>query len=390
MWTAPDSGKELPRKKSDMKPGRNELCPCGSGKKYKKCCLGKPVQSPATKGVAERRFRFPVPSFYTQAALEEALKPGGTVQIHPYVLLKLREDPRIAEAARPKDRARLLESWKPSQLVGMSTDEIESRLSLTGVFDDRAQFAEQTKSRRSASDIADEWGRHLIGLKAAELDFLRLAACELWRRFCPDRPSVEMIDDWLCEGYAFAAEAKPAEALAAWWKVWESLRSRLTAEMTNLEEAGERLFFGMSQCLSNWSQDFRLEAINASVKNPECGELGIRFIRELLAALPEEEERLQVTGDLAMLYFNLQRDAEGEDCCQKLIRDHPERATGYVHLSDGLLRDSFRGAPDSARIRRAIDLLERALAKPVTDAEDFDVASRLAEARDLLSKSARS
>jgi len=110
----------------------------------------------------------------------------------------------------------------------MSTDEIESRLSLTGVVDDRAQFAEQTKSRRSASDIADEWGRHLIGLKAAELDFLRLAACELWRRFCPDRPSVEMIDDWLCEGYAFAAEGKPAEALAAWWKVWEALRSLST------------------------------------------------------------------------------------------------------------------------------------------------------------------
>jgi hypothetical protein len=25
-----------------MKVGRNDLCPCGSGKKYKKCCLGKP------------------------------------------------------------------------------------------------------------------------------------------------------------------------------------------------------------------------------------------------------------------------------------------------------------------------------------------------------------
>ncbi|MCL6591559.1 MAG: SEC-C domain-containing protein [Firmicutes bacterium] len=23
------------------KTGRNEPCPCGSGKKYKKCCLGK-------------------------------------------------------------------------------------------------------------------------------------------------------------------------------------------------------------------------------------------------------------------------------------------------------------------------------------------------------------
>lgn len=25
----------------EKKPGRNELCPCGSGKKYKKCCLNK-------------------------------------------------------------------------------------------------------------------------------------------------------------------------------------------------------------------------------------------------------------------------------------------------------------------------------------------------------------
>lgn len=27
-----------------MKIGRNEICPCGSGKKYKKCCLGKPLE----------------------------------------------------------------------------------------------------------------------------------------------------------------------------------------------------------------------------------------------------------------------------------------------------------------------------------------------------------
>jgi preprotein translocase subunit SecA len=25
-------------KKADKKPGRNDPCPCGSGKKYKKCC----------------------------------------------------------------------------------------------------------------------------------------------------------------------------------------------------------------------------------------------------------------------------------------------------------------------------------------------------------------
>jgi len=27
--------------RAEKKPGRNEPCPCGSGKKYKKCCIGK-------------------------------------------------------------------------------------------------------------------------------------------------------------------------------------------------------------------------------------------------------------------------------------------------------------------------------------------------------------
>jgi preprotein translocase subunit SecA len=32
-----ESNKELPPKKKKL--GRNDKCPCGSGKKYKKCCL---------------------------------------------------------------------------------------------------------------------------------------------------------------------------------------------------------------------------------------------------------------------------------------------------------------------------------------------------------------
>jgi len=29
------------RARAEEKIGRNERCPCGSGKKFKKCCLGK-------------------------------------------------------------------------------------------------------------------------------------------------------------------------------------------------------------------------------------------------------------------------------------------------------------------------------------------------------------
>jgi preprotein translocase subunit SecA len=34
-----DDGKASPKtQKKDKKIGRNDLCPCGSGKKYKRCC----------------------------------------------------------------------------------------------------------------------------------------------------------------------------------------------------------------------------------------------------------------------------------------------------------------------------------------------------------------
>jgi len=35
-----------------MKTSRNEPCPCGSGKKYKKCCIGKEENTPKPKAPA--------------------------------------------------------------------------------------------------------------------------------------------------------------------------------------------------------------------------------------------------------------------------------------------------------------------------------------------------
>lgn len=45
------------------KPGRNDPCPCGSGKKYKKCCEAKDDAASAKKLAAE------------QAALPDTLSP---------------------------------------------------------------------------------------------------------------------------------------------------------------------------------------------------------------------------------------------------------------------------------------------------------------------------
>ena len=69
-----------------MKPGRNEPCPCGSGKKYKHCCLAGPAQSPDSPqqmtwrrtrraldefGMGQRLLRF-IDETYGPIAIEEA------------------------------------------------------------------------------------------------------------------------------------------------------------------------------------------------------------------------------------------------------------------------------------------------------------------------------
>jgi preprotein translocase subunit SecA len=42
-----DAQPQQPYRRPEPKIGRNEPCPCGSGKKYKQCCLGKPLTAVA-------------------------------------------------------------------------------------------------------------------------------------------------------------------------------------------------------------------------------------------------------------------------------------------------------------------------------------------------------
>ncbi|MGB5833644.1 MAG: SEC-C metal-binding domain-containing protein [Thiohalocapsa sp.] len=67
------------------KIGRNALCPCGSGKKYKKCCLGKeePLGSVTESDVPARP---------TGASPFNLAAPGSPVEMSAYVVAKLFEE----------------------------------------------------------------------------------------------------------------------------------------------------------------------------------------------------------------------------------------------------------------------------------------------------------
>ena len=65
-----------------MKPGRNDLCPCGSGKKYKHCCLNAgSVPAAAPADLSWRRLRALLDGFATEM-LRFTAEAYGPLALH--------------------------------------------------------------------------------------------------------------------------------------------------------------------------------------------------------------------------------------------------------------------------------------------------------------------
>ncbi len=369
------------------KIGRNMPCPCGSGKKYKKCCLPKAqtatltAAGSATHPVETRLpFRAPVDSFGAVAS------PGG-MGIPPHTVVKMFESSEIFANMQRDEPERAGKFWLPKRVASLTTDEILERLRQLGIDGTEPAFSPLAVDRTSAWDVSEVWRERTGSLQRHDDDFLGLAACELWRRYCADRPSVEMLDDWMQEGYELVGGRRCAEACDLWWRVWSVIRFRFRPEMRTLEEAAV-VFDGM-QCLSNWVQDFTMEVHNVGLDDAKYAAMGAELCRDVLRQFVGESELFvgNFRADLGELLFLAGQREEGERELLDLIRDRPNSAIGYAYLAT-VLGGGARGGEAPVDLKRAISLLERALAVPVKDAADFDVERRLTGLRSARAKMA--
>lgn len=348
------------------KISRNALCPCGSGRKYKKCCLGKETPPRVLSGNVESATVHPAPR-------------GG---MSPYVIAKLFEDSdRFAQMERLEpERARRF--WTPRKVAALDTQAILARLRKLDVDASHEAYLALAEGRNSAWEISKKW-RETINrpLSRYANDFLGLAACELWKRYCPEHPSIEMLDDAMQEGYRLSMQGEGARACDCWLKVWQSIRSRLRPKMRTAKSAA--VVFDGTQSLFNWVQDFALELHNAAVVERRYAEAGVRLCQEVLAQFRDEDELFVVNfrTDLGEFHFLAAQHKDGERVLLELIRDHPGRAAGYARLADLL---GYGPTPKSKPInlQRAQELIEQALARPVTDAAEYDLETRLADLRE--------
>ncbi len=367
------------------KIGRNDPCPCGSGRKYKKCCLGKDI--PYNDIPEEDQGIMPLDDFGKLSEMEDDIPWEDDEEfvpmpddLHPYTIARMIEHPLgdMLNKLSEEERQKLSKRWTITNIADLTTDEICSRLLQLGIDSSKEAFLSLSVDTFSAWDIGKRW-MPLLDRSQGTIhdDFVCLSACELWKRYLPERPSMEMLDDWMQEGYDFFEDDPPGKTVELWQRVWDTLRHRFTPLMRNLNDTVS--VFNGTQSLFNWHSDFCAALNNAAVKDPSYATLGIRYCREFLAQFPDENElHLKNTrADIGSFLFMLGQRDEGEVVFQELIRDDPDSAQGYVSWSDALC---FKNPSHSDR-EHALALLEQAQARPVTDAHEWDLDFRIEDCK---------
>ena len=260
------------------KIGRNAPCPCGSGKKFKKCCIDKVI-------------------------------------------------PSISETSRDYH-------WRFEEIEELTTKEIISKLRKFGVNFDEGQFQKDVKSFYSACELSDHWKKKFtITAIRFDLDFIWMACIVLWKRLAPDVINSEQLDDIMQKGYDLIqteGKDKTVEGCKLWLQVWDHLKHRFTNDMKSIEDA-EKVFSGM-QSLYNWCQDVEQELHNAGIYDQSFYQKRIEYCKEFYSFFPDSDELLIINMKRAEAesYFSIGKVEEGDRAFEAMIEEFPDNVWGYI------------------------------------------------------------
>ena len=288
------------------KIGRNELCPCGSGKKYKKCCIDKPPQT-----------------------------------------------------FMRKDFLRYLRSfWTYEEVNKKSTIEIIQMLEGFGILFDKDIFLQDVEKFYSVEQLSENWFKIFrVTAKDRDEDFPWFAAWVLWERLAPTHIlSMEQMDDLINKGFEYLSDDNSKAACDIWLKVWEALKYRFKPEHKNLDYLDEQ--YGGSFYVSDFCQDLEGELHNAGLKDKTYYVKRINYCREFIGFFPDEKELMihNMKRAIAESYSRIDNYEEAELEYKKLVEDYPNNPWGYVGWGDMFFLDRKK---DYAKAK---ELFEKGLA----------------------------
>ena len=253
-----------------MKIGRNSPCPCGSGKKYKKCCLDKDQQT-----VRKHPNKVIQP---TPHKVDRKIHQGDSgIRIRPYTIAKMCDptEKHVQDFLILHPDLDEKSMISVSQIRILPTEQIIKQLSEQGINFNQDQFIAMCEKKDSAWDVAGAlWPKQANSDKKDVSDIICLTACILWERLYDEKKitkvSVEMLDDWMENGYK-ELEKDPLKTCRIWMKVWETFKNDYDLANRSIDEIDNR--FNGSQSFFNWCQDFEMELLNASINSKEYAKI---------------------------------------------------------------------------------------------------------------------
>lgn len=317
-----------------MKIGRNDPCPCGSGKKHKRCCLGKLI---------------------TEYAEPKAAKaPIGRLSIMRSKKILI-NDPKLMNKFNkivPRNIAGesfkefYENTWDDEKVRRMGTAEIIKKLESMNVEFNLERFKEQTTQYICAVRLAeDHYYTQNHSAQDMDEDFIWIAICELWKRLVPKQWNIEMIDDCMQDGYEEIENKNYKEGLGKWETAWEMIKYIVPARITSVSCADAFMPEPLTQSIYNWCQDFETELYNAGVEEKGCLKKLIKYCREFC-------ERFYETGGL-IIQNMLRAEAESylllgdrvlaDELFEGIIKKFPESVWGYVGWADTYTFDFYEG-----------------------------------------------
>lgn len=305
------------------KIGRNDPCPCGSGKKYKKCCIDKPLPK-----IEQYSFKQYLDSF-----------------------------------------------WSYEEANEMSTEEIISKLQSMGIAFEKEVFLREVEEFYSAQQLSENWFE-IFSVSATDRDedFPWVAAWVLWERLAPKNVlSMEQMNVLIDKGFEYLAENDSKTACDVWLSVWDAIKFRIKPEFKDMDYLDKQ--YKGSFFISNFCQDLENELHNAGLDDPVYFEKSIEYCKEFCSCFPNEKELIihNMRRSIADSYIHLKKIDEAKRELDSLISDYPSNPWSYIAYGDmywfgiNIIKDSIK----------AKEFYERALlfAKDKTDKQA--IAERL-------------
>ncbi|MGM0502885.1 MAG: YecA family protein [Bacillota bacterium] len=258
--------------------GRNDPCPCGSGKKYKKCCINK-----ADLNIERNRH------------------------------------------------------WFKEDIEELSTDAIITRLKYYGVEFNKQDFIEGIRKYHSAEAISEHWFKiYNINVKNYDKYFLWLAAWVLCERYSEENIMCdEQLDENIIQGYDLVEYNRDVEACNIWLKVWDYLKFRFGENgYQDIDKASED--FKGNVYLSSWIDDMEMYLHNAGLKNKVYFKKRIKFCQDILKLLPNSKESIirDIKRAEASSYFYLGKINKGDEKFLEIVNEYPNWVWGYIGWGD--------------------------------------------------------